>query len=162
MEVVTYDVVADSELMGGPNRDGAFGVDDKCSCDYSSYSVCERLCDTNCTRHYSAVVNAAVPCDVLMSASYSKAFHIHRTDGMRSMAEVTIIGSIRFLLHHHCLIYDFQFLFRFQPPIRISRSKRFERIFDSRFGDESVKQHREIKENNNNFRDICDYFVCSL
>lgn len=38
--------------------------------------------------------------------------------------------------------------------IQLFFGSNFHTIFESRFGDESVKQHREIKENNNNFRDI--------
>jgi hypothetical protein len=118
VEVATYGVAACFELMDDPNIDDASDDGDKCFCDYSSYSACETLCDINCKRHYSAVVSAAAPCDALVLASYSKAFHTHRTGGMRSMAEATITGLIRFLLRH-CLIRDFQFLFRFQPQISI-------------------------------------------
>lgn len=98
-----------------------------------------------------------------MSASCSKAFHIHRTGGMRSVAEAKIIDLIRSLQSHHCLIHDFQFLYPQFSFVRndsclIFRSKFHNEFYiHSSIGDESVEQHREIKENNNNFRDICDY-----
>lgn len=116
VEVATDDEAACFELLDDPNTDDASGDDDKCFCDYSSYSRCERLCDINCKRHYWAVVNAAVPCVALTSASCSKAFRTHRTDGMRSMAEATIIDSIRFLRYRHCQIRDFQFLYPIPTP----------------------------------------------
>lgn len=116
VEVATNDVAACFELLDGPNRDDAFGAGDKCFCDYSSCSKCERLCDTSCRRHCSAVVNAAVPCDALESASCSKAFRTRRSGGRRSMVEAGTIDSTRSLQHRHCLIHDFRFLFPFPTP----------------------------------------------
>lgn len=146
VEVATDDEAACFELMDGPNKGDASDDDDKCFCDYSSYSVYGTLCDINCTLHYSAAVSAVVPCGALMSALYSKAFRKHRIDGKRSMAEATTVDSTRFLRCRHCLIHDFQFLFRFQPQIWISVKNLFVRfihfgsnfhtIFESRFGDE--------------------------
>lgn len=121
VEVATDGVAAYFELTDDPNRDDAFDDGDKCFCDYSSYSACERLCDINCKRHYSAAVNVAAPCDALKSASCSKAFHTHRTGDRRSMAEAKTVDSTRSLLDRHCLIHDFRFLFRFQPQISIAK-----------------------------------------
>lgn len=120
VEVATNDVAACFGLMDVPNRDDASDDDDKCFCDYSSYSACERLCDTNCKRHCSAVEGAAAPCDALVSASCSRAFRKRRIGGMQSRAEATTIDSIRSLRYRHCPIHDFRFLFiRFQPTIFI-------------------------------------------
>lgn len=110
MEVATNDAAACFALMDVPNRDDASDDGDKCFCDYSSYSACERLCDTDYKRHCSAAASAAVPCGALMSASCSKVFRKHRSGDMRSMAEVTTIDSTRFLRFRHCLIHDFRFL----------------------------------------------------
>lgn len=57
------DAAAYFELLDGLNRDGASVVDDKCFCDYSSYSACERLCGTSCTPHYSEAEDVVALCD---------------------------------------------------------------------------------------------------
>lgn len=138
VEVATYGVAACFELMDVPNRGDASADGDKCFCDYSSCWVFGTLCGKDCTRHYSAAVSAVAPCAALKSALCSKAFHKHRTDGKRSMAEARTIGLTRFLRYHHCLIHDLRVLFLSNTPPQFEFDQRifelnFHTVFECEF-----------------------------
>ena len=173
----------DSVLEDVPNKVDAFVGDDRCSYDYSSCWVFEKLCDTNCIRHCSMVASAVVPCVASMLALCSTVCHTRHIDDRQSMEVAMTSDSIR-SLRSHSFHHDFRFLFIAQqqnesckmsvcvrsselthPKIVIFRLVKFDYdqllsvildcdlISDVSNWETSVNQHREIKKNNNNFRD---------
>lgn len=162
----------DSVLEDVPNKVDAFVGDDRCSYDYSSCWVFEKLCDTNCIRHCSTVASVAVPYVASMLALCSTVCHTHHTDDRQSMEVAMISDSIR-SLRSHSFHHDFRFLFIAKqqnescirqvthPKSHFSFGKirllsvilDCDLISDVSNWETSVNQHREIKKNNNNFRD---------